>query len=186
MKITRTEIDDVLVLEPKVFGDRRGYFMETWRRDAFNEAVGRDVDFVQDNESSSSRGVLRGLHYQRGGFSQAKLVRVISGRVVDIAVDLRLGSPTFGRHVAVELTGENRRQLFIPRGFAHGFIVMSDSAVFAYKVDNAYRPDMEVTLRFDDPEVAVAWPDPQCDLVLSPKDLQGRSLGELRSAGLLF
>ncbi|MCD8266591.1 MAG: dTDP-4-dehydrorhamnose 3,5-epimerase [Prevotellaceae bacterium] len=178
MDYIKTCIEGVFVLEPKVFGDERGYFMETWRRDDFERGIGRSVVFVQDNESMSSRGVLRGLHYQRGLASQAKLVRVVSGCVLDVAVDLRRSSPTLGRHVAVELSGRNRRQLFIPRGFAHGFLVVSDEAVFAYKVDNAYAPEAECSIRFDDPRLAIPWPIPRAEMTLSKKDLGGVPFAE--------
>ncbi|MBR3726139.1 MAG: dTDP-4-dehydrorhamnose 3,5-epimerase, partial [Prevotella sp.] len=137
MEYRKTEIEGVFIIEPRVFGDERGYFFEAWKRQEFEENIGK-VNFIQDNESKSVFGVLRGLHYQKRELSQAKLVRVISGRVLDVAVDLRKGSPTFGKHVAVELSGDNKRQFFIPRGFAHGFLVLSDEAVFTYKVDNPY------------------------------------------------
>ena len=147
--------------------------METWRASDFNEHIGHEVNFVQDNQSMSSRGVLRGLHFQKGEFSQAKLVRVLQGTVVDVAVDLRKSSPTFGKYVMVELSAENKRQLFIPRGFAHGFQVLSDTAVFTYKVDNIYAPQAECSIRYDDPKIGIAWPitNPQ-ELLLSEKDLQ--------------
>lgn len=173
MNYIKTEIPDVWVCEPKVFADARGYFMETWRAADFNENIGHEVNFVQDNQSMSSRGVLRGLHFQKGEFSQAKLVRVLQGTVVDVAVDLRQASPTFGKYVMVELSAENKRQLFIPRGFAHGFQVLSDTAVFTYKVDNIYAPQAECSIRYDDPKIGIAWPitNPQ-ELLLSEKDLQ--------------
>lgn len=173
MNYIKTEIPDVWVCEPKVFADARGYFMETWRASDFNEHIGHEVNFVQDNQSMSSRGVLRGLHFQKGEFSQAKLVRVLQGTVVDVAVDLRQSSPTFGKYVMVELSAENKRQLFIPRGFAHGFQVISDTAVFTYKVDNIYAPQAECSIRYDDPKIGIAWPitNPQ-ELLLSEKDLQ--------------
>lgn len=173
MNYIKTEIPDVWVCEPKVFADARGYFMETWRASDFNEHIGHEVNFVQDNQSMSSRGVLRGLHFQKGEFSQAKLVRVLQGMVVDVAVDLRQSSPTFGKYVMVELSAENKRQLFIPRGFAHGFQVLSDTAVFTYKVDNIYAPQAECSIRYDDPKIGIAWPitNPQ-ELLLSEKDLQ--------------
>lgn len=173
MNYIKTEIPDVWVCEPKVFADARGYFMETWRASDFNEHIGHEVNFVQDNQSMSSRGVLRGLHFQKGDFSQAKLVRVLQGTVVDVAVDLRQASPTFGKYVMVELSAENKRQLFIPRGFAHGFQVLSDTAVFTYKVDNIYAPQAECSIRYDDPKIGIAWPitNPQ-ELLLSEKDLQ--------------
>ena len=173
MNYIKTEIPDVWVCEPKVFADARGYFMETWRASDFNEHIGHEVNFVQDNQSMSSRGVLRVLHFQKGEFSQAKLVRVLQGTVVDVAVDLRKTSPTFGKYVMVELSAENKRQLFIPRGFAHGFQVISDTAVFTYKVDNVYAPQAECSIRYDDPKIGIAWPitNPQ-ELLLSEKDLQ--------------
>ena len=173
MNYIKTEIPDVWVCEPKVFADARGYFMETWRASDFNEHIGHEVNFVQDNQSMSSRGVLRGQHFQKGEFSQAKLVRVLQGTVVDVAVDLRQASPTFGKYVMVELSAENKRQLFIPRGFAHGFQVLSDTAVFTYKVDNIYAPQAECSIRYDDPKIGIAWPitNPQ-ELLLSEKDLQ--------------
>ena len=173
MNYIKTEIPDVWVCEPKVFADARGYFMETWRASDFNEHIGHEVNFVQDNQSMSSRGVLRGLHFQKGEFSQAKLVRVLQGTVVDVAVDLRQASPTFGKYVMVELSAENKRQLFIPRGFAHGFQVLSDTAVFTYKVDNIYAPQAECSIRYDDPKIGIAWPitNPQ-ELLLYEKDLQ--------------
>lgn len=177
MEYIKTQIEGVFVLEPKVFGDARGYFMETFRQDEFDRMVA-PVMFVQDNESKSTRGVLRGLHYQKGEFSQAKLVRVIQGRVLDVAVDLRKSSPTFLKYVAVELSGENKRQLFVPRGFAHGFVVLSDEAVFCYKVDNVYAPQAECCIRYDDPAIGVEWPLPAEELLLSAKDAQGISVHE--------
>lgn len=175
MKFIKTEIDGVYIIEPKVFNDSRGYFFEAFKKKEFEENIGR-VDFVQDNESKSSYGVLRGLHYQKGEFSQAKLVRVIKGRVVDVAVDIRRSSPTFGRYVAVELSEENKRQLFIPRGFAHGFLVLSPEAVFTYKVDNIYAPQSEASIRFDDPELGIEWPIDKADVLTSEKDMKGKSL----------
>ena len=152
MEYKKTAIEGVYIIEPRVFADARGYFMETWKEEEFCRHVG-PVKFIQDNESKSSRGVLRGLHYQQGEWSQAKLVRVIRGTVLDVAVDLRRTSPTFGQHVMVELSEENKRQFFIPRGFAHGFLVLSDEAIFTYKVDNAYRPQAEAGgHRRDQPE----------------------------------
>ena len=152
MEYIKTEIEGVLIIQPRVFEDARGYFFEAWKKAEFEEHVGK-VEFIQDNESKSSFGVLRGLHYQRGEFSQAKLVRVISGRVLDVAVDLRKDSPTFGRYVMAELSAENKRQFFIPRGFAHGFLVLSDEAVFTYKVDNVYAPQAEASIRWDDKQI---------------------------------
>lgn len=178
MKFTKTEIEGVWIVEPRRFGDARGYFMEAFKKEVFQANVG-PVDFVQDNESFSTRGVLRGLHFQKGEWSQAKLVRVSQGAVLDVAVDLRGGSPTFGRHVAVELSAENGRQLFIPRGFAHGFVVLSDVAQFQYKVDNVYAPQAEATLRFDDPALGIDWRVMPDEMLLSEKDLKGMSLAEI-------
>ena len=175
MDYIKTEIDGVWIIQPKVFNDARGYFFEAWKKEEFEQHVGQ-VDFIQDNESKSSYGVLRGLHYQKGDFSQAKLVRVIKGRVVDVAVDIRRNSPTFGKHVMVELSDENKRQFFIPRGFAHGFLVLSDEAVFTYKVDNPYAPQSEASIRFDDPDLAIQWPIDAKDVLTSAKDLDALSL----------
>ena len=175
MDYIKTEIDGVWIIQPKVFNDARGYFFEAWKKEEFEQHVGR-VDFIQDNESKSSYGVLRGLHYQKGDFSQAKLVRVIKGRVVDVAVDIRRNSPTFGKHVMVELSDENKRQFFIPRGFAHGFLVLRDEAVFTYKVDNPYAPQSEASIRFDDPDLAIQWPIDAKDVLTSAKDLDALSL----------
>ncbi len=169
MNVIRTEIPDVLILEPKVFGDARGYFFESWNRERFREA-GIDCEWIQDNESKSRRGVLRGLHYQAPPYTQAKLVRVISGAVLDVAVDIRKGSPTFGRHVAVRLDEENKRQLYVPRGFAHGFAVLSETAVFAYKCDNKYMPSHERGIALDDPELGIDWTVSLADAILSDKD----------------
>ena len=177
MDYIKTEIDGVWSIQPKVYNDARGYFFEAWKKEEFEQHVGR-VDFIQDNESKSSYGVLRGLHYQKGDFSQAKLVRVIKGRVVDVAVDIRRNSPTFGKHVMVELSDENKRQFFIPRGFAHGFLVLSDEAVFTYKVDNPYAPQSEASIRFDDPDLAIQWPIDPKDVLTSAKDLSALSLKE--------
>ena len=171
MEYNETEIKGVYVIEPRVFNDARGYFMEAWKQEEFNANVGR-VDFIQDNESKSSYGVLRGLHYQKGDASQAKLVRVIKGRVVDVAVDIRRGSPTFGKHVMVELSEDNKRQFFIPRGFAHGFLVLSDEAVFTYKVDNPYAPQADAGIRWNDPDLGIEWPIDPKEVVTSEKDLK--------------
>ena len=169
INITETEIPGVLIIEPAVFGDARGYFLESWRESDFGSLV-HPVHFVQDNESMSSYGVLRGLHFQKGKYSQSKLVRVVSGRVLDVAVDIRRGSPTFGKHVAVELSGENHRQLFIPRGFAHGFSVLSAQAVFQYKCDNYYAPGCEGAILWNDPSLEIDWKLPEADILLSEKD----------------
>ena len=176
MKYTETEIEGVWLIEPRVFEDARGYFFEAWKQADFDQHIGHHVEFIQDNESKSSYGVLRGLHYQKGEFSQAKLVRVIKGRVLDVAVDIRKSSPTFGKHVMVELSDENKRQFFIPRGFAHGFLVLSDEAVFTYKVDNPYAPQAEASIRFDDPELAIQWPIDAKDILTSAKDLSALAL----------
>lgn len=171
MKYTETEIKGVYIIEPNVFNDARGYFMESWKRAEFEQYIGA-VDFIQDNESESSYGVLRGLHYQKGDASQAKLVRVIKGRVLDVAVDLRKSSATFGKHVMVELSEDNKRQFFIPRGFAHGFLVLSDEAIFTYKVDNVYAPQAEAGIRWNDPQLSIDWPIDQKDVQTSEKDLK--------------
>lgn len=171
MEYLKTEIEGVYIIEPRVFSDARGYFMEAWKQEEFNRHIGR-VDFIQDNESKSTFGVLRGLHYQKGELSQAKLVRVIKGRVVDVAVDLRKSSATFGKHVMVELSEDNKRQFFIPRGFAHGFLVLSDEAIFTYKVDNPYAPQAEAGIRWDDPDLDIAWPIDASQVVTSEKDLR--------------
>lgn len=181
MNYLPTSIEGVYIIEPKRFGDARGYFMETFKLAEFRANVAPEVEFVQCNESMSTRGVLRGLHFQKGEFSQGKLVRVSQGTVIDVAVDIRKGSPTFGRHVAVELSAENARMLYIPRHFAHGFIVISDTAQFQYMVDNIYAPQAEATLRFDDSELGIDWPLPASELNLSEKDLKGLSLAEVRA-----
>ncbi len=177
MRYNETSIKGVFVIEPKVFNDSRGYFFECFKKKEFEEAIGK-IDFVQENESQSTRGVLRGLHYQKGEFSQAKLVRVIKGCVVDVAVDIRRSSPTFGQHVCVELSDANKRQLFIPRGFAHGFLVLSDEAVFTYKVDNVYAPQAEASIRWDDPQIAIQWPLDGMTPQLSEKDMRAVSFAE--------
>lgn len=166
------------MIEPKRFGDMRGYFSEVFKLADFEAHIGH-VEFVQDNESFSTRGVLRGLHFQRGEWSQAKLVRVSLGTVMDVVVDLRHGSPTWGQHLAVELSADTGRQLFIPRGFAHGFVVLSDQAQFQYKVDNIYAPQSEATLRFDEPALGIDWRIAPADMILSEKDLRGLSLNEM-------
>ena len=171
MKYIETDIQGVYIIEPNVFKDARGYFMEAWKQADFEQHIGR-VDFIQDNESKSSYGVLRGLHYQKGDLCQAKLVRVIKGRVLDVAVDLRRSSATFGQHVMVELSEENKRQFFIPRGFAHGFLVLSDEAVFTYKVDNVYAPQAEAGVRWNDPQLGIDWPIDPKDVQTSEKDLK--------------
>lgn len=171
MKYIETDIKGVFIIEPNVYNDARGYFMESWKRAEFEQYIGA-VDFIQDNESKSSYGVLRGLHYQKGDASQAKLVRVIKGRVLDVAVDLRKSSPTFGKHVMVELSEDNKRQFFIPRGFAHGFLVLSDEAIFTYKVDNVYAPQAEAGIRWNDQQLGINWPIDPKDVQTSEKDLK--------------
>ena len=180
MKFTRQSIPDVVLIKPTVHGDDRGYFVETFRQDLFDEAIGYKVNFIQDNESKSTKGVLRGLHYQLPPYTQAKLVRAIEGSVLDIAVDIRKSSPTFGQHVAVELTANNKHQLFVPHGFAHGFVVLSDSATFAYKVDNYYAPEHDRGIAFDDSELAIDWQLPLELLQLSDKDKTHPSLANAK------
>ena len=171
MEYKATEIEGVFIIEPRVFSDSRGYFFEAWKQKEFDEHVG-PVDFIQDNESKSSYGVLRGLHYQKGDAAQAKLVRVIKGKVLDVAVDIRKSSPTFGHHVMAELSEENKKQFFIPRGFAHGFLVLSEEAIFTYKVDNVYAPQSEAGIRWDDPDLGIEWPiDPE-EILMSEKDMK--------------
>ena len=177
MKVIPTEIEGVVLLEPEVFGDARGYFFESYSEQSFDRLV-RPVRFVQDNESMSKYGVLRGLHFQRGAHAQSKLVRVVRGRVLDVAVDIRRGSPTFGRHVAVELSGENRRQLFIPRGFAHGFVVLSEEALFQYKCDNCYAPQSEGAVAWNDPQIGIDWRIDPANVILSEKDSRHPRLDE--------
>ena len=171
MEYIKTEIPGVFIIEPRVFNDARGYFMEAWKEEEFNQHIG-PVKFIQDNESKSSYGVLRGLHYQKGDYSQSKLVRVIKGRVLDVAVDIRKSSPTFGKHVMVELSEDNKRQFFIPRGFAHGFLVLSPEAIFTYKVDNPYAPTQEAGIRWNDPDLAIEWPIDFSEVQTSEKDLK--------------
>ncbi len=175
MNIIPTEIQDIVIIEPKVFGDERGYFMETYTKNLFHEKVFK-TEFIQDNESLSSYGVLRGLHYQLAPYCQSKLVRVISGTVLDIAVDIRSGSPTFGKHVAVELSGDNKRQLFVPRGFAHGFVVLSDTAIFVYKCDNYYAPSYQRGICYNDTTLNIDWRIPAEDMIISGKDRNCSSL----------
>ena len=170
MNFIRTAIPDVVIIEPKVHGDERGYFVETFRQDKLEEFLGYTINFCQDNESKSSLGVLRGLHYQLAPAAQTKLVRVIQGSVLDVAVDIRKDSPTFGQHVAVKLTAENKRQLLVPRGFAHGFVVLEDDTVFAYKVDSYYSPENDRGIAFDDSELKIDWKIPHDELNLSAKD----------------
>ncbi|WP_066351112.1 dTDP-4-dehydrorhamnose 3,5-epimerase [Aliarcobacter skirrowii] len=170
MRYTRTNIADVVICEPSIHGDDRGYFVETFRQYKLEEFLGYKIDFCQDNESKSSKGVLRGLHYQLPPFAQTKLVRVIQGRVLDIAVDIRKNSPTFGKYVAVELSGKNKKQLLVPRGFAHGFVVLEDDTIFAYKVDNYYSPENDRGIAFNDPSLNIDWVLNFNELKLSEKD----------------
>ena len=177
MNVIQTGIEGVLILAPKVFGDARGYFFESWNREAYAKN-GIPADFVQDNESKSRFGVLRGLHFQAPPYTQAKLVRVIQGGVLDVAVDIRRGSPTFGKHVAVELSGENKRQLFVPRGFAHGFVVLTEEALFAYKCDNRYMPSHERGIAWNDPALGIDWRVNVKSFILSEKDTKNPLLAD--------
>lgn len=183
MNFIKTEIDGVIIVEPRVFEDARGYFFESYNEAEFVKN-GITARFVQDNQSKSSYGVVRGLHCQLGEYAQAKLVRVLSGRVLDVAVDIRKNSPTFGKYVAVELSDENKRQLFIPRGFLHGFSVLSDTAVFAYKCDNLYAPSAEFGIRFDDPDIGIDWMVPQEKIITSAKDNIAKGLKDVPDNGM--
>lgn len=179
MQFTRTEILDVIIIEPKVYSDTRGYFVETFRQDKLEKFLGHKINFCQDNESKSSKGVLRGLHYQLHPAAQTKLVRVIQGRVLDVAVDIRKNSPTFGKHVAVELSAKNKKQLLVPRGFAHGFIVLEDDTIFAYKVDNYYSPKNDRGIAFDDKDLNINWILSYDEIKLSDKDTKQLKLNEI-------
>ena len=170
MEVLKTAIEGLLIIEPTVFGDSRGYFFESYNKQRFNEATGSDIDFVQDNQSKSCYGVLRGLHFQKPPYAQSKLVRCVRGKVLDVAVDIRKSSPTFGKYVAVELTEDNHRQLFIPHGFAHGFVVLSEEAIFQYKCDNFYHKESEGAIAWNDPEINIDWSIPFDDVILSDKD----------------
>lgn len=180
MNFIKANIPEVIIIEPKVFGDERGYFVETFRQEAFENFIGYRVNFCQDNESRSHHGVLRGLHYQLPPFAQSKLVRVIDGKVLDVAVDIRVGSPTFGEHVAVELSGKNKRQMFIPRGFAHGFVVLSETCTFTYKVDNYYAPQCDRGISFNDPTLDIDWQIDTTQLQLSEKDTKQLKLSDAK------
>jgi len=169
LRLVKTNISDLIIIEPTVFGDNRGYFLESYNQKKFNKVIGK-TSFLQDNESKSVKGVLRGLHFQKPPFAQAKLVRCIEGRVIDVALDIRKGSPTYGMHVSIELSGENKRQLFIPRGFAHGFAVLSETAVFAYKVDNIYAPEYDSGIKYNDKDLNINWILAENDVQLSAKD----------------
>ncbi|MBQ7442618.1 MAG: dTDP-4-dehydrorhamnose 3,5-epimerase [Bacteroidaceae bacterium] len=181
MNVIQTDIEGVLVIEPRIFNDARGYFFESFNANDFASATGLDIRFVQDNESMSSYGVVRGLHFQKPPFAQSKLVRVVEGRVLDVAVDIRRGSPTYGRHVACELTADNHRQFFIPHGFAHGFSVLSARAVFQYKCDQFYHPEAEDAIAWDDPDIAIDWHIPPQDVLLSPKDTHHQPFRDFES-----
>lgn len=170
MNVKETKLKGCFIIEPRIFNDSRGYFLESFNQKAFDQIIGKETIFVQDNESYSTKGVLRGLHYQTGEFSQAKLVRVIKGKVLDVAVDIRYGSATFGQHVCVELSEENKRQLFIPRGFAHGFIVLSDVAIFSYKCDNYYNKESEGGIIYNDSTLAIDWQLEENEFIVSEKD----------------
>ncbi|MDO6738435.1 dTDP-4-dehydrorhamnose 3,5-epimerase [Wenyingzhuangia sp. 2_MG-2023] len=178
MKYTRTSIPEIIICEPKVFGDHRGYFMESYKALSLNDFLGHKIEFCQDNESSSKKGVLRGLHYQIGDFAQTKLVRVVYGKVIDIAVDIRVGSPTFGQHVAIELSAENKKQLLIPKGFAHGYIVLSDTAIFSYKIDTPYSFEHERGIAYDDATLQIDWGLKPSEFILSEKDTLNPTLQE--------
>ncbi|CAL2105891.1 dTDP-4-dehydrorhamnose 3,5-epimerase [Tenacibaculum sp. 190524A02b] len=180
MNFIETEIPEVIIIEPKVFGDHRGYFLESFNKEQFEENIHK-INFVQDNESKSSRGVLRGLHFQKPPFAQAKLVRCIQGKVLDVAVDIRIGSPTYGKYVAVELSEENKRQLFVPRGFAHGYSVLSEEAIFAYKVDNKYAPEYDSGIIWSDSDLNIDWQLEIDEVKLSGKDEKLATLKELKS-----
>ena len=184
MNFIRTEIPDVIIIEPKVHGDNRGYFIETFRQDKLEEFIGYKINFCQDNESKSSKGVLRGLHYQLAPHSQTKLVRVIQGRVLDVAVDIRKNSSTFGKHVAVELSADNKKQLLVPRGFAHGFLVLEDDTIFAYKVDNYYSPECDRGISFSDIDLDIDWKIDIKDLNLSAKDKIQKDLKDVDTKDL--
>ncbi|WP_151947429.1 dTDP-4-dehydrorhamnose 3,5-epimerase [Aliarcobacter butzleri] len=178
MIFLKTSIPDVVIIEPKIHGDARGYFVETFRADKLEEFIGYKINFCQDNESKSSKGVLRGLHYQLAPFAQTKLVRVIKGKVLDVAVDIRKNSPTFGKYVAVLLSAENKKQMLVPRGFAHGFVVLEDDTVFAYKVDNYYSPECDRGIAYDDESLNIDWILKKEELNLSAKDTKQPKLNE--------
>ena len=180
MKFIKTEISDVYIIEPSVFGDNRGYFLESYNKIKFEEVVGK-TSFVQDNESKSTKNVLRGLHFQKPPFEQAKLVRCIEGKVLDVAVDIRKNSKTYGQHIAVLLSGDNKRQLYVPRGFAHGFLVLSDAATFAYKVDNTYAPEFDAGIRWNDNELNIQWNIKDSEVIISAKDAELPFLSEFES-----
>ena len=179
MAVIKTAIEGVYIIEPTVFGDERGYFFESYNEERFRSETGIDVHFVQDNESRSKRGVIRGLHFQKKPYAQAKLVRVVQGKVLDVVVDIRKESPTFGKHIAVELSGDNHRQLFIPKGFAHGYVVMEDDTVFQYKCDEFYHPEAEGGIAWNDPDIGIDWGVAESDITLSEKDKRHPLLKEI-------
>lgn len=179
MNVIKTDIEGVLIIEPQVFGDERGYFFESFNAERFRAQTGVEVTFVQDNESRSKRGVLRGLHFQRVPYEQAKLVRVVQGRVLDVAVDIRPESPTFGKYIMTELSGDNHRQMFIPKGFAHGYVVLEDDTVFQYKCDEYYHPEAESGIAWNDPQIGIEWGIPESEIILSDKDSNRKSLRQL-------
>ena len=181
MEVIKTGIEGVFIIEPKVFGDNRGYFFESFNAREFAEKTGKEVIFVQDNESMSHYGVLRGLHFQLPPYSQSKLVRVVKGKVLDVAVDIRKGSSTYGKYVSCEMTGENKRQFFVPKGFAHGFCVLSDEAVFQYKCDGFYHPEAEGAIAWNDPNIAINWPITAEEIILSEKDKHHPCLKDFES-----
>lgn len=181
MEVIKTGIEGVFIIEPKVFGDNRGYFFESFNAREFAEKTGKEVIFVQDNESMSHYGVLRGLHFQLPPYSQSKLVRVVKGKVLDVAVDIRKGSSTYGKYVSCEMTGENKRQFFVPKGFAHGFCVLSDEAVFQYKCDEFYHPEAEGAIAWNDPDIAINWPITAEEIILSEKDKHHSCLKDFES-----
>lgn len=180
MHIVKHDIEGLLMIEPQVFGDERGYFFESFNAERFLAETGIDITFVQDNESLSKRGVLRGLHFQREPYAQAKLVRVVRGKVLDVAVDIRPDSPTFGRYVATELSGENHRQMFIPKGFAHGYVVLEDNTIFQYKCDEFYHPESEDGIAWNDPKIGIDWGIPESEIILSEKDVNRKLFNDLQ------
>lgn len=180
MKFINTEIPEVIIIEPKIIGDNRGYFFESFNQIEFEKNIGK-INFIQDNESKSGRGVLRGLHFQNPPYTQAKLVRCIEGEILDVAVDIRKGSPTFGKHIVVKLSGENKKQLFVPRGFAHGFIVQSETATIAYKVDNVYSPESDSGIIWNDPNLDIDWQFLNKEVILSEKDKNLSKLEDLNN-----
>ena len=185
MNVIKTELEGVFIIEPKVFGDDRGYFFESYNAREFSEKTGINITFLQDNESKSHYGVLRGLHFQQPPYTQSKLVRVVSGKVMDVAVDIRKGSPTYGKYVMCELTGDNHRQFFIPKGMAHGFVVLSDEAVFQYKCDEFYHPEAEGAVAWNDPDIDIPWPINREKVILSEKDKNHPNLKKIGSPFVL-